>query len=122
MICAYCLLLSDARNSVVLESGCTSTVVGSNWINCFLDSLSPNELATVRKEPGVKNFRFGGGTSKKSLEVVQFPCRIADRNIFIHTDIVDSDIPLLRSKNSMKEAKIKLDLPLLYYYYIQMFI
>ena len=103
-----CLLISDVRNSVVLDSGCTSTVAGTNWINCFLDSLSPNEIATVRREPGVKNFRFE--TTKKSLEVVQFQCRLADRNIFIHTDIVDSDIPLLLSKNSMKEAKIKLDL------------
>ena len=64
----------------------------------------------MRREPGVKNFQFGGGTTNKLLEVVQFPCRLADRNIFIHTDIVDSDIPLLLSKNSMKEAKIKLDL------------
>ena len=64
----------------------------------------------MRREPEVKNFQLEGGTTEKSLEVVQFPCRLADRNIFIRTDIVDSDIPLLLSKNSMKEANIKLDL------------
>ena len=105
-----CLLTNEVRNSVVLDSGCTSTVAGINWINCFLDSLSPDELPTVRREPGVKNFRFGGGITKKSLDVVQSPCRLADRNIFIRNDIVNSDIPLLLNKNSMKEAKIKLDL------------
>ena len=105
-----CLLTIEARNSVVPDSGCTSTVARTNWINCFLDSLSVDELSTVRMEPGVKNFRFGGVTTKKSWEIDQFPCRLADRNIFICTDIVDSDVPLLLSKNSMKEAKIKLDL------------
>ena len=39
------------------------------------------------------------------MEVGQFPCRLADRNIFIRTDIVDSDIPILLSKNLMKQAK-----------------
>ena len=105
-----CLLTSEARNSVVLASGCTSTVAETNWIKRFLDSLSPDELAAVRREPGIKNFWFGGGTTKKSLEVVQFPCRLAHRNIFIRTDIVDSDISLLLSKNSTKEAKVKPDL------------
>ena len=64
-----CLLTIEATNSVVLDSGCTSTVAGTNWIN-FLDSLSPDEPAAVRREPGLKNFRFGGRTTKRSLEVV----------------------------------------------------
>ena len=68
-----CLLTSEVRNSLILDSGCTSTLAGTQCINCFLDSLSPDELPIVRREPGVKNFRFGGGTTKKSLEVVQFP-------------------------------------------------
>ena len=85
-----CLLTSEARNSVVLDSGCTSTVAGTNWITCFLESLSADELATVKREPWVKNFQFGCGTTKNSLAVVQFPCRPADRNIFIRTDIVDN--------------------------------
>ena len=71
-----CLLTSEARNSVLLHSGYTSTVAGTTWINCFVDSLSPHKLNTVRREPGVKNFRLGGGTTKKVLEVVQFPCRL----------------------------------------------
>ena len=69
---------------------------------CFLDSLSPDELPIVRREPGVKNFRFGGGTTKKLLEVVQFPFRLADRNVFIRTDIVITLV--FSAKNSMKES------------------
>ena len=92
------LLTTEARNSVVLDSGWTSTVAGTKWINCFLDSLSPDGLTAVRREPGVRNFRFGGGTTIKALEVVQFPCRLADRNIFIRTDIVDSDILFFSAK------------------------
>ena len=45
-----CLLTSEAINSVVFYSGCISTVAGTNCIYCFLDGLSPDELAAVRRE------------------------------------------------------------------------
>ena len=34
-----CLLGSEARNSAILDSGCTSTVAGAYWVRCFLDNL-----------------------------------------------------------------------------------
>ena len=33
-----CLFTSEARNSAVLDSGCTSTVAGQSWINCYLQT------------------------------------------------------------------------------------
>ena len=48
--------------------------------------------------------------NKEVIGSCSVPCRLAHRNIFIRTDIVDSDISLLLSKNSTKEAKVKPDL------------
>ena len=39
-----------------------------------------------------------------------FPCSVAGVDCEIEADVVDSDIPLLLSKDSMKKAKMKLDL------------
>ena len=62
------------------------------------------------REKSDKIFKFGGGETKQSIESVTFPCVIAGKHVFIKTDVVDSDIPLLLSKSSMKQAQIKLDL------------
>lgn len=105
-----CLLASEARNSAVLDSACTSNVAGRNWMNCYFDSMSPESQAKVKRSTPQKVFRFGGGEKKKSVEVIEFPCEIAGKRVTIRTDIVDSDLPLLLSKDAMKSAKVKLDL------------
>lgn len=55
-------------------------------------------------------FKFKGGETKQSIGEVQIPGQMARILVMIKTDIVDSGIPLLVSRNAMKEAKIKLDL------------
>ena len=44
------------------------------------------------------------------METLTIPCVLAGKHIFIKTDVGDSDIPLLLSKDAMKQAQIKLDL------------
>ena len=50
----------------------------------------------------------GGPFTEISLYII--PANIAGRRVKIHTDVVDSDIPLLLSLKSMKQAKVKLNL------------
>jgi len=96
-----CLFISEARNSAVLYSGCTSTVAGQNWINCYLQTLDPEQKKKVLFEPSTKVFKFGGGETKISKGQVQLPCELAGKSVFVKTDIVDSDILLLLSKSAM---------------------
>ena len=49
-------------------------------------------------------FKFGDGIKLNSLYKVTLPCVIADIEVSIVTDVADSDIPLLSSKDSMKRA------------------
>ena len=65
-----CLLTSEARNSAMLDSGCTSTVAGKLWIDCYLQSLSNDDLSQVVWEESNKIFKFGGGETKQSMETI----------------------------------------------------
>lgn len=105
-----CLLTYESRNSAVLDSGCSSTVAGKKWINCYIDSLSEPDKMKITHSPGSKNFKFGGGETKQSIEEVEITGHMAGVPVMIKTDVVDSEIPLLLSKTAMKNAKIKLDL------------
>ena len=101
---------SEARNCAVLDSACSSTVCGINWYKGFKDTLSDEQKAKVVEKPGFKIFKFGGGEKLQSLSSCEIPATLAGKPVTIHTDVVDSDIPLLLSIDSMKRAKIKLDL------------
>ena len=105
-----CLLVKEAKNSAVLDSACTSTVAGTTWMQCFIDTLSPEARSSIKREAGSKIFKFGGGEICKSIESVEFPCKMAGKNVRIRTDVVNADIPLLLSKEAMKKAEVKLDL------------
>ena len=53
---------------------------------------------------GGRTFKFSDGNNLNSLYKVILPCVIADFEISIITDVVNSDIPLLLSKDAMKRA------------------
>ena len=100
----------DAHNCAVLDSACCSTVCGSAWLENYLHSMSSSDRQRVTRLPGTKVFKFWGGEVMKSKEAVCIPAVMAGQQVRINTDVVDSDIPLLLSKDSMKKARVKLDL------------
>ena len=100
----------EARNCAVLDCACSSTVCGENWLAGYLASLEPQDREKVVRAPGEKVFKFGGGEKLKSKGAYHIPAEIAGRSVSIKTDVVESDIPLLLSKDAMKKAKVKLDL------------
>lgn len=103
-------LVTESINAAVLDSACSSTVAGKTWMDCYLDSLTPEKQKEVIKSDSDTVFKFGGGTRLKSKGKVTFPCEIAGVKCRMTSDIVDSDIPLLLGKPAMKAAKAVLDL------------
>jgi len=100
----------DARNCAVLDSACSSTVCGSNWINSYIESLDDYDKRSIKHSEGKKVFKFGGGTRLKSKGEYSLPANIAGKDVTVKTDVVDSDIPLLLSRAAMKVAGVKMDL------------
>ena len=101
---------NDARNCAVLDSACTSTVCGKTWLNRYVDSLSNDDKSKIINKEGHRVFKFGGGTRLKSEGEYELPIYLVGKQVKLHTDVVDSDIPLLLSKPAMKTAGVKLDL------------
>ena len=99
-------LLSETWVSVILDSGASSTVCGKTWFDEFFKSLKPTDQSNIIFSECSKPFRFGDGIQYKSSESATIPAIIGNQVVNIKTHIIDSDIPLLLSKASMKKAKI----------------
>ena len=104
------VFLAEAANSAVLDSACSSTVCGDNWMKNYLNSLGEDARGQVTREVSNQTFKFGGGTRLTSKGKYTIPAVMAGKQVKITTDVVDSDIPLLLSKSAMKKARMRLDL------------
>ena len=98
------IFLDETLGSAVLDSGASSTVCGTKWYKCFLETLTDAQKKKIVKNKGVRTFKIGNGNKLNSLYKVILPCVIADIEVSIIIDVVDSDIPLLLSKDAMKKA------------------
>ena len=98
-------LLTETLGSMVVDSGCISTVCGSVWLKSYLESLSHKDQKSVTTTLGSGNFRFGNGASFRSTKLVTLPVYLGKKRIHIMTDVVDCEIPLLFSKSSLKKGE-----------------
>ena len=55
------------------------------------------------------NFRLGNGECVKSIKFLKIPSLVGRREVFIETDVIDGDLPLLLSKGAMKNAQMQID-------------
>ncbi|MEL6943457.1 MAG: hypothetical protein AAFO82_12375 [Bacteroidota bacterium] len=101
--------MKEAYGSAVIDSGCTSTVCGFGWLDDFLEKLSDYEYSNIKEEPSTVTFTFGDGVAVKSVKRITIPCVIGNLRGTITTDVVNTNIPLLLSKKSMKRAGMVLD-------------
>ena len=99
--------VSEALNCAVVDSGSTSNVVGINCLHCYLGTL-PSNITLQEKQSG-KTFRFGPSKSYPSLKQVIIPTNIDGIELEIVVDAVNCEIPLLLSKQFMKDADSTLD-------------
>ena len=83
--------------------------VGTDGCNVILDTLSEEQLGKIKEFPGEKLFKFGGGECLKLIKCLLLQCQLARNEIIISVDGVHSDIPMLLSLESLKKARVKLD-------------
>lgn len=101
----------EALNCAALDTCCTSTVAGDKWLKIFLDAI-PENMKLMVKGPhqGGKTFLFGNEGKLRSKALYEIPIKVAGEIRMIHVDIIDSDIPLLLSKDEMKNLGMVLDM------------
>ena len=93
----------------MLDSGCSRSVCGLTWYNCYLDTLPDKVRNSIKVRDSKATFRFGDGEEVKSLCRVNIPCCLAGKTVEICSDVVASELPLLMSKPAMKRASTVLD-------------
>eukprot|EP00112_Aurelia_sp_Birch-Aquarium-sp1_P025873 Seg886.5 transcript_id=Seg886.5/GoldUCD/mRNA.D3Y31 product="hypothetical protein" protein_id=Seg886.5/GoldUCD/D3Y31 len=101
------VFVGETLNCAVLDSGCTQTVCGNNWLNSFKESMQ--EEIMIEEKSSHATFKFGNGDAVISSKKFVLPVTIGSKNVKLETDVVDTEIPLLMSKAAMKKANTILD-------------
>ena len=100
---------AESLCAAILDSGATSTVSGKKWMDIYIESLSPADQEKVTKISSHNSFKFGSGSVYKSLYKVKVPASVGKNSIFIESDIVETEIPMLLSRASMKKANTEIN-------------
>ena len=102
------MFTQEARNCAALDTCCSSSVSGEDWLEMYLDAICSKKLGDVRG-PLASNrvFNFGNNGRLRSMGKYFIPAVLAGTKVTIEMDVVESDIPLLLSKKAMKKAGMK---------------
>ena len=108
-VSSLCLLVEDAGDMGVIDTACSKTVAGANWIVNYLRSLIGVDHDEIPREESDTVYQFGGGEKRRSVMRIGLPALVGDQSVTIFTEIVDADIPMLIGANSLRKAKAKLN-------------
>ena len=97
------LFLGDTLGMAILDSGCSKTVCGKQWLSIYLDTLSIQDRKSVRRMDSQNKFRFGDGRFFPSYGCVFIPVYVGSKRIILRTDIVSCDVPLLLSRETLQK-------------------
>ena len=98
------IFVAESFSCAILDSGATATVAGETWMNCYIDSLPSDKKKKVSYAQSCNTFKFGSGNLFKSMYKVKVPANIGSKEVYIETDVVQTDVPLLLSRSAMKKA------------------
>ena len=97
--------LRESLNKIYLDTGCVKTVSGKIWVdNNTLKGMSDDLKKLVRFYPSTAHIKFGEGTAQKSHGTLILPISIAGQNLFLTTEVVDTEIPCLLSHQAMVDV------------------
>ena len=87
----------------------TKSVCGEEWLNCYLNTLNEKERKEIQTVKSGTEFNFGMEKMFFSGIFVSIPCKIAEKSVTVETNVLNNEIPLLISKNSMKKTNTKIN-------------
>ena len=99
----------ECLGCAVIDSGCTSTVSGTQWLDSYIASLHDSEKALLKTLPCKKKYRFGDGKEVQSIKKVVLPVMLRTTKVSLSVDVLPVNIPLLLSKESLKRGNANID-------------
>ena len=103
-------LQQECKFTGILDTACTSTVVGKNWLSSYIASLPVETKSLVSKRSCSSTVVFGGGDRREVLFICKLPVQIGELRCFLEVSIIDCSLPLLISVKSLTRAKAVIDL------------
>ena len=95
-------LIGETMGMAVVDSGFSKTDAGKQWLELYKETLA-NKDWQIRYWVVTTNV-FGEGRSIKSEGKVKLPALIGSTKVSIETEIIEANIPMFLSKESMKQA------------------
>ena len=102
-------LLREALGKGVLDSGCSKTCAGNDWLTQFVSTLNEKLRAMISEKVSNSVFRFGDGAETKSMKLVSVPIYFMDMLFIMDIEIVKYNIPLLISNAAMRQMGMIID-------------
>ena len=101
-------LVKEAKDHAILDSGCITTVCGEAWLRDYITSLPKSLSSQIKVKPSNQSFTFGDGRKILSSRSINLPCWVGGIRGSVTTDVVDCNIPLLLSTDSMTAINLVL--------------
>lgn len=104
------IFLTESVGCALIDTACTKTVCGQRWFADYINILNTNKIKYIGDITSHTSFKFGDSEAIYSKFKAILPIVIGKVKCKILTDVVDANIPLLLSKESLKRANTILNL------------
>ena len=102
-------LSPEAKNIALIDCGAAKTVVGKQWFDIYESSLGEDEKRNIKEVTSFGSFKFGDGRIANSTVAKVIPVEVCGQKMLIKADLIDNDVPLLISNQSLKAARAKIN-------------
>ena len=102
--------IREAMDLIHLDTACVKTCCGKQWADLNLDRMSEEAKKLVRFLPSSAVIRFGEGEPQESMGTLILPISIAGQNLFLHTEVIQTNIPCLLSNAAMEHVGMIINL------------
>ena len=102
--------IREALDLIHLDTACVKTCCGEEWANLNLERMSDEVRKLVRFLPSTSVIRFGEGEPQHSKGTLILPISIQGQNLFLHTEVVKTNIPCLLSNDAMESVGMVINL------------
>ncbi len=100
----------ETSNKALLDTGACATLCGRRWFSLYEQNLTEEEKEQIVTKNSVSWFKFGDGISVESTEEKIIPLNICGKEMLVRTFIVENDLPLLLSRQTMMNMGMVIDL------------
>ena len=104
------IFAAEALKLAVIDTACAKTVAGEDWYIDYINNLSKSDTEKLQILKLNTSFKFADGHKVRSFKKVKIPASIGGIKYYIDAEIVKEKIPLLLSKQSLKNAEAVIDI------------